>query len=73
MESKPENKPSHATTLVVVLGMHRSGTSVITRAMEVMGAEFGAENAIFVGGLEGDRRFVWSAPPGCRMNSEAGT
>lgn len=28
-------------TLIVVLGMHRSGTSVLTRAMETMGAEFG--------------------------------
>lgn len=27
--------------LVVVLGMHRSGTSLITRALETMGAEFG--------------------------------
>lgn len=33
--------PLRGGTLVVVLGMHRSGTSVITRAMEVMGAEFG--------------------------------
>ncbi|WP_396329945.1 sulfotransferase family protein [Burkholderia anthina] len=41
MEFKPEIDPSHATTLVVVLGMHRSGTSVVTRAMETMGAEFG--------------------------------
>ncbi|MFL9914526.1 hypothetical protein PQR75_03745 [Paraburkholderia fungorum] len=30
-------------TLIVVLGMHRSGTSVITRAMETMGAEFGGK------------------------------
>lgn len=28
-------------TLIVVLGMHRSGTSVTTRAMETMGASFG--------------------------------
>ncbi|MBB3291035.1 MULTISPECIES: hypothetical protein [unclassified Rhizobium] len=31
-----------APTLIVVLGMHRSGTSVLTRAMETMGAEFGS-------------------------------
>jgi hypothetical protein len=29
------------STLIVVLGMHRGGTSAITRAMETMGAEFG--------------------------------
>jgi hypothetical protein len=28
-------------TLIVVLGMHRSGTSVLTRAMHVLGAELG--------------------------------
>lgn len=28
-------------TLIVVLGMHRSGTSAITRAMETVGAELG--------------------------------
>jgi len=32
---------SHASTLVVVLGMHRSGTSAATRALEAMGATFG--------------------------------
>lgn len=34
-------EPPRDATLVVVLGMHRSGTSVMTRAMETMGAEFG--------------------------------
>jgi hypothetical protein len=28
-------------TLIVVLGMHRSGTSATTRAMETMGASLG--------------------------------
>ncbi|MDR8732328.1 sulfotransferase family protein [Burkholderia pseudomultivorans] len=41
MEFKPDVDPSHEATLVVVLGMHRSGTSVVTRAMETMGAVFG--------------------------------
>lgn len=30
------------STLIVVLGMHRSGTSAITRAMETMGGNFGS-------------------------------
>jgi hypothetical protein len=33
--------PTRRDTLLVVLGMHRSGTSVTTRALEAMGAEFG--------------------------------
>jgi hypothetical protein len=41
MEFKPDVDSSREATLVVVLGMHRSGTSVITRAMETMGAAFG--------------------------------
>ncbi|EKS9914585.1 hypothetical protein BTK97_003366 [Burkholderia multivorans] len=30
-------------TLIVVLGMHRSGTSVLTRAMETLGADLGSK------------------------------
>lgn len=41
MQFIPDVDPAAEATLVVVLGMHRSGTSVITRAMETMGAEFG--------------------------------
>lgn len=41
MQFTPDVDPPSEATLVVVLGMHRSGTSVITRAMETMGAEFG--------------------------------
>ncbi|MGF6371289.1 hypothetical protein OKW40_004039 [Paraburkholderia sp. RAU6.4a] len=41
MKAHPDTAASLETALVVVLGMHRSGTSVITRAMETMGAEFG--------------------------------
>lgn len=41
MQLTPDIDPPGDATLVVVLGMHRSGTSVITRAMETMGAEFG--------------------------------
>jgi hypothetical protein len=38
-------------TLVVVLGMHRSGTSVITRAMETMGADLGSKLGSPVAGV----------------------
>ena len=33
---------SYPPTLIVVLGMHRSGTSTLTRATAVLGAEFGS-------------------------------
>ncbi|MDN7847516.1 sulfotransferase family protein [Burkholderia seminalis] len=33
--------PAIPPTLIVVLGMHRSGTSVLTRAMETIGADLG--------------------------------
>jgi hypothetical protein len=36
-----EPASSLQSMLIVVLGMHRSGTSVATRAMETLGAEFG--------------------------------
>ncbi|WP_133650900.1 sulfotransferase family protein [Paraburkholderia flava] len=41
MESPTKLAEPDKSVLIVVLGMHRSGTSAITRAMEVMGAEFG--------------------------------
>ncbi len=36
------NSSSVTPTLIVVLGMHRSGTSVLTRAMETLGANLGS-------------------------------
>lgn len=40
--SEPNSvKPDRRSDLIVVLGMHRSGTSVTTRAMEAIGADFG--------------------------------
>ncbi|ACA90031.1 lipopolysaccharide biosynthesis protein-like protein [Burkholderia orbicola MC0-3] len=36
------NSSSVTPTLIVVLGMHRSGTSVLTRAMETLGADLGS-------------------------------
>jgi hypothetical protein len=41
MESVFPTPAPQRPTLIVVLGMHRSGTSVTTRAMETMGASFG--------------------------------
>ncbi|WP_321936412.1 hypothetical protein [Paraburkholderia sp. J8-2] len=41
MQSAPSLPSPQLRTLIVVLGMHRSGTSVTTRAMETMGASFG--------------------------------
>lgn len=41
MENRTYTVSISDTALLVVLGMHRSGTSVITRAMQTMGAEFG--------------------------------
>lgn len=45
-----------AATLIVVLGMHRSGTSVIVRAMNTMGAELGDNLGLAVAG-ENDKGF----------------
>lgn len=45
-----------AATLIVVLGMHRSGTSVIIRAMNTMGAELGDNLGAPVAG-ENDKGF----------------
>lgn len=36
-----ESDQKSQKTLIVVLGMHRSGTSVLTRAMQTLGGEFG--------------------------------
>ena len=41
MESATPQPSLHRPTLIVVLGMHRSGTSVATRALETLGASFG--------------------------------
>lgn len=35
------NQPSETQTLIVVLGMHRSGTSALTRGLQVAGIELG--------------------------------
>ncbi|SDR52236.1 hypothetical protein SAMN05443245_7138 [Paraburkholderia fungorum] len=50
------NRPHTESTLIVVLGMHRGGTSAITRAMETMGADFGANLGQPVAG-ENDKGF----------------
>lgn len=44
------------STLIVVLGMHRGGTSAITRAMETIGADFGTNLGHPVAG-ENDKGF----------------
>jgi hypothetical protein len=42
MPNRPDTSPAtERDALIVVLGMHRSGTSTLTRAMHVLGAEFG--------------------------------
>jgi hypothetical protein len=51
MEQRKDLKESRCTTLVVVLGMHRSGTSTITRAMETLGADFGSRLMPAVAGV----------------------
>jgi hypothetical protein len=50
-EQRNDPKESNAATLVVVLGMHRSGTSTITRAMEALGADFGSRLMPAVAGV----------------------
>lgn len=42
MKQREDSEESPSATLVVVLGMHRSGTSTITRAMETLGADLGS-------------------------------
>jgi len=42
MEKTVNSQQAHEATLIVVLGMHRSGTSAITRAMGTMGGNFGS-------------------------------
>lgn len=51
MEQREDSKESRSATLVVVLGMHRSGTSTITRAMETLGADFGSRLMPAVAGM----------------------
>ncbi|MFM0308870.1 hypothetical protein P0D71_13905 [Paraburkholderia sp. RL17-383-BIF-A] len=51
MERRSISEEARDTTLVVVLGMHRSGTSAITRAMETMGADFGSRLMPAVAGV----------------------
>lgn len=41
MHANPESKPSTPSTGVIVLGMHRSGTSVLSRALIALGVNFG--------------------------------
>ena len=41
-EQTDNPKEARRSTLIVVLGMHRSGTSAITRAMETMGGNLGS-------------------------------
>ena len=38
---KKKNQPADRSVVVVILGMHRSGTSVVTRMVNLMGAELG--------------------------------
>lgn len=53
----PAVNGSHTeSTLIVVLGMHRGGTSAITRAMETLGADFGTNLGRPVAG-ENDKGF----------------
>lgn len=42
MDQREDSEETRSTTLVVVLGTHRSGTSTSTRAMETLGADFGS-------------------------------
>ncbi|ASL42063.1 hypothetical protein bAD24_I01145 [Burkholderia sp. AD24] len=50
------NRSHIEPTLIVVLGMHRGGTSAITRAMETIGADFGTNLGNPVAG-ENDKGF----------------
>lgn len=50
MKQMANPEEARNTTLIVVLGMHRSGTSAITRAMETMDADLGSR---LMPGVEG--------------------
>jgi hypothetical protein len=51
MDQTDNQTDARSPTLVVVLGMHRSGTSAITRAVETMGGNFGSRLMPAVSGV----------------------
>ena len=53
--------------VVVVLGMHRSGTSAITRGLQVLGADLGSE---LMPGVEGDNEKGFWEDLGCYQINE---
>ena len=50
---------------LIVLGMHRSGTSVLARMLNLMGAYFGAEGASTGASKENPKGFWDGATSGC--------
>ncbi|CAG9255621.1 conserved hypothetical protein [Paraburkholderia unamae] len=51
MDNANSQPSPQSPTLIVVLGMHRSGTSVATRALETLGASFGSNLGGAVAGV----------------------
>ncbi|MDD4913526.1 MAG: sulfotransferase [Methylococcales bacterium] len=52
-----EKTGKSAPTLIVVLGMHRSGTSVVTRSLQILGVELG--NHLMPGHESGNIKGYW--------------
>lgn len=48
----------HAKTILIVLGMHRSGTSAISRALMCLGVDFG-DNLMLPAPEMPKRRMPW--------------
>lgn len=65
MDSNNQSKDRQA---VIVLGMHRSGTSAITRVLNLLGVDLGYP---LIGGVEGNNRFgFWEHARAVEINNQ---